>query len=67
MLYRHFTGLLGGRLRSKRFYGFGEQRKTSVFCLAQKWDESQNKKVRGGGGEGRKGVLTSPPLSLFYS
>ena len=67
-----FTALLSWQLfwarctlHSKRFRGVGEQRKTKErnrngILPAWSSGESQNKKERGGGGEGRKHLRTNP-------
>ena len=71
-----FTALLSWQLfwarctlHSQRFRGVGEQRKTkeqnrNCILPAWSWGESQNKKERGGGGEGRKHLRTNPWTNL---
>ena len=55
-------------LRSKRFRGVGEQRKTEergfrCFASTKKCGESQNKKEGGGGGEGMHQPSPAPSFS----
>ena len=64
MLIRGKLFWVGGSLRSKRFRLVSEQRKTEErdfrFKRREKWNESQNMKERGAGGEGRKVTSEGP-------
>ena len=54
-------------LRSKRFRGVGEQRKTKDGILpARNWGESQNKKEGVGGGTETLATQATPECEIFF-